>query len=301
MDHACQALHAAGQPGGLIACTDADTQPEPQWLTRQLALVGSGARAIAGLVELDEPLPPSVLARREHSAAARLRRVRAIDPGAGHHHFAGASLGITADTYLAVGGLEPLRALEDEAFAERLATHRVGVIRSPDVRVRTSARRDGRAVRGLAVDLDVSQWLEQRRYARGTFRIDDLVAAKGQTRVGVIVPAKDVASTVGGVIDTDRRPPARRRTGRRRRRDRRRLARRHRRRRYRRRGAGPTAGRSARNVRPGTRQGRRDVAGAVGDRRGTLSASSTPTPPTPTPTTSSACSAHCSPIPAWCW
>ncbi len=206
MDHACEALHAAGQPGGLIACTDADTQPEPQWLTHQLALVDSGARAIAGLVELDEPLPPSILARREHSAAARLRRVRTIDPSAGHHHFAGASLGITADTYLAVGGLEPLRALEDEAFAERLAAHRVGVVRSPDVRVRTSARRDGRAVRGLAVDLDVSRWLEQHRYAQGAFTIDDLVAAKGQTRVGVIVPAKDVAATVGGVITQTVRP-----------------------------------------------------------------------------------------------
>ena len=200
MDQACDALHAAGRPAGLIACTDADTRPEPQWLTHQLALVSDGAQAIAGLVELDEELPAGVGARRERSAAARLRRVRATDPGAGHHHFAGASLGITAQAYRAVGGLEPLRALEDEAFAQRLAAHAVGVVRSSDVRVRTSARRDGRAMRGLAVDLDVAEWLEQRRYARGAFTLGELVAAKGAACVAVIVPAKNVAATIGGVL-----------------------------------------------------------------------------------------------------
>ena len=154
-----------------------------------------------GLIELDEALAPDVRGRRERGAATRLRRVRAADPTAAHHHFAGASLGITAEAYRAVGGLEPLRALEDEAFAHRLAAHAVAVIRSPDVRVRTSARRDGRAVRGLAVDLDVAQWLERRRYPRGAFGVQALTVAKRATRVSVIVPAKDVATTIGGVIE----------------------------------------------------------------------------------------------------
>jgi glucosyl-3-phosphoglycerate synthase len=201
MDHACRALHDAGQPDGLIACTDADTRPEPDWLSQQLALVDDGACAIAGLIELDETLAADVGARRKRRAAARLHRVRAIDPTAAHHHFAGASIGITAATYRAVGGLEPLRALEDEAFAQRLADNAIAVVRSPDVRVRTSARRDGRAVRGLAVDLDVAQWLERRCYQRGAWTVAELARAKGKTRISVVIPAKDVAATVGGVIE----------------------------------------------------------------------------------------------------
>ena len=51
MDAACERLLAAGMPHGLIACTDADSRPAPDWLERQLAHVAAGACAIAGLIE----------------------------------------------------------------------------------------------------------------------------------------------------------------------------------------------------------------------------------------------------------
>ena len=124
MEAAAERLLSAGRPDGLIACTDADSRPAPDWLERQLDHARRGARAIAGLIELDPgetaTLPETVLLRRERDAADRLRRVRRTEPEADHHHFAGASLGITADAYRAVGGLEPLAALEDAGFAERL-------------------------------------------------------------------------------------------------------------------------------------------------------------------------------------
>jgi glucosyl-3-phosphoglycerate synthase len=204
MDAAAQRLLGLGREHGLIACTDADSQPAPDWLERQLHHVRHGARAIAGLIELDEEasgsLPYGVLRRRGRDAAARLARVHERDPAAAHHHFAGASLGVTAAVYREVGGLEPLGALEDAAFETRLRDHGVRILRAADVRVRTSTRVDGRARRGLAVDIAVSTWSERRRYAASQFPCRRLAEAKGTTSVTVIVPTKECADTVGGVL-----------------------------------------------------------------------------------------------------
>ena len=204
MDAACERLLAAGMPHGLIACTDADSRPAPDWLERQLAHVAAGACAIAGLIELDPgeaaALPAAVRARREREAGARLRRVRSVEPDAAHHHFAGASLGVTAATYRQVGGIEPVSALEDAEFAQRLSVHGVPILRASDVRVLTSARADGRVRRGLSVDLAVSQWYERRRYRAEEFAPDRLRAGKAETTVTVIVPTRDCAETIDRVV-----------------------------------------------------------------------------------------------------
>ena len=204
MNAACELLLANGRPDGLIACTDADSRPAADWLERQIEHVAAGAEAIAGMIELDsdeaEQLPLGVLERRELDAAYRLRRVRAVDPAAAHHHAAGASLAVTAATYREVGGIEPLPVLEDAGFAERLARHRVALVRPSDVRVVTSARADGRVSRGLSVDLALASWFAQRRYRAGDFNVDELCARKGSATVSVIVPAKNCAATVRGVL-----------------------------------------------------------------------------------------------------
>jgi glucosyl-3-phosphoglycerate synthase len=152
MDAAAERLRAARAEDGLIACTDADSRPRPDRLERQLAHVRAGAAVVAGTIELDPDeaatLPPGARARRERDAARRLSALRDLDAAAEHHHFAGASLGITARAYLQVGGLEPLPALEDAAFAGRLRAHGIPIRHAGDVRVRTSARIDGRASAG---------------------------------------------------------------------------------------------------------------------------------------------------------
>jgi glucosyl-3-phosphoglycerate synthase len=202
MDAAANRLVELGREHGLIACTDADTRPAPDWLARQLDHVADGAVAIAGLIELDDEdrLAPGVLRRRRHDAAARLARVRELDPGAAHHHFAGASLAVTAAVYRDVGGLEPLASLEDTAFETRLREHGIAVTRAADVRVRTSGRLNGRASRGLAVDIAVSTWAERRRYDAADFPVTRLVEAKGASSVTVIIPTKQCAATIGGVL-----------------------------------------------------------------------------------------------------
>ncbi len=212
MDAACDRLLDLGAPEGLIACTDADSRPAPDWLERQLAHVAAGARAIAGLIELDgeeaAELPAAVLSRRDREASARLSRVRRAEPEAGHHHFAGASLGVTAATYRAVGGIEPLVALEDAGFADRLTEHRVPILRASDVKVRTSARADGRAARGLAVDLAVSTWYAGRRYRADDFDARKLAAVKGDRLVTTIIPTKECADTIEDVLRTTVAPLA---------------------------------------------------------------------------------------------
>jgi glucosyl-3-phosphoglycerate synthase len=206
MDAACRRLHELGLPAGLLATTDADTRPAPDWLARQLSHRDHGATVIAGLVELDpaesDALPATVRAQRERDAAARLRLVHREDPDAAHHHFAGASLSITAAAYRSVGGLEPLPALEDEAFATRLLAHRIPILRAPDVRVTTSARTEGRAQRGLSVDLAVSRWMATRRYHARQFPVAELAAAKSvTTTVSVIIPVKECAATIAAILD----------------------------------------------------------------------------------------------------
>jgi len=202
MDAAAGRLLELGREHGLIACTDADSRPAPDWLARQLDHVADGAVAIAGLIELDDEdrLAPGVLRRRRRDAAARLARVRELDPDAAHHHFAGASLAVTAAAYREVGGLEPLVSLEDAAFETRLREHGIPVTRAADVRVWTSARVNGRAERGLAVDIAVATWAERRRYDAADFPIARLLEAKGTSSVTVIIPTKQCAATIGGVL-----------------------------------------------------------------------------------------------------
>ncbi len=204
MDLAAARLLEAGRGGGLIAGTDADSRPEPDWLARQLAHLAAGARVVAGRIELEPGevarLPAAVLRRRTLEAGRRLRRVREHEAAAEHHHFAGASIGITAEAYRQAGGIEPLPALEDAAFATRLAQRGVPILRAGDVRVRTSTRVEGRARRGLSVDLAVASWLERRRYDAADYTVEALRQAKGTRQVTVIIPAKECAATIGGVL-----------------------------------------------------------------------------------------------------
>jgi glycosyltransferase involved in cell wall biosynthesis len=206
MDAAAERLEALGHRDGLIATTDADSTPAEDWLARQLAHLARGAVVVAGLIELypDDVvrLPDAVRGRRERDARGRLSDVAGRDPGAEHHHFAGASLGVTAETYRRVGGLDGHAALEDEAFGAKLARHGVPVLRPADVRVRTSARTDGRARRGLSVDLAVSTWREQRRYRAESFALGELRGAKQATTISVVLPAKECAETIAGVLET---------------------------------------------------------------------------------------------------
>jgi hypothetical protein len=209
MDIACRRLMAIGRGDGLIASTDADTVVATNWLAAQLALVKAGASAIGGLIELDpterQALAPQTLAVREESVSRRL--VAAIEQSQGaaaaveHGHFSGASLALTAVAYRRCGGLPVRAALEDEALAEALAKQGIAIHRSRLVRVRTSARRNGRAPRGLAQDLRRADWRARRTHRASEFTLERLLAAKRQT-VALLLPSREVAQTIVPIAET---------------------------------------------------------------------------------------------------
>ncbi|MDQ6778202.1 MAG: glycosyltransferase family 2 protein, partial [Actinomycetota bacterium] len=206
MDFACERLLAAGRPGGLIASTDADSRVAPDWLSTQLILASEGARAIGGRIELDpreaSALPPAVLEARGIQAGDRLARVRARDSGAacGHHQFSGASLAVTAQTYREVGGLPIGEALEDEALERTLEDRGIEILRTSQVQVTTSARTDGRASRGLARDLALADWRARRSFRADEFTAEGLLARKTGP-ITAILPAREVAATIGPILD----------------------------------------------------------------------------------------------------
>ena len=201
MNLACGRLLEAGAPGGLIATTDADSRVDPRWLANQLKALAAGAEAVGGRIELGDDsvlLDATTLSERADRHAARMAT---IDGDAAHPFFGGASIGISARAYESVGGMEPLIALEDEAFERRLSRARLRIARPADVRVITSARTTGRAPRGLSTDLALSEWGRRRTWAASVGDEDEIAEIKDRT-VSVILPAREVAGTIGSIVAT---------------------------------------------------------------------------------------------------
>ena len=158
MELASARLLSLERTKGLIASTDADTVVAPDWLVAQLRAVSRGALAIGGRIELaeDPSLPESIF--RWHIERGRRRHESLLSEPkqlgkTQHWQFSGASLALTAEVYREIGGLEPRVALEDEHLEYVLRRHGVPIERLTSVRVRTSARLQGRARQGLASDL----------------------------------------------------------------------------------------------------------------------------------------------------
>ena len=199
MNLACRRLLDAGAPGGLIATTDADTRVDPHWLANQIKALAAGAEAVGGRIELADDsvlLDATTLSERADRHAVRMAT---IDGDAEHPFFGGASIGISARAYESVGGMEPLIALEDEAFERRLGRARLRITRPADVRVTTSARTTGRAPRGLSTDLALSEWGRRRTWEASSGDEEEIAAIKDRT-VSVILPAREVAETIGPIV-----------------------------------------------------------------------------------------------------
>lgn len=207
MDAACARLLAVGRPDGLIATTDADSVVAPDWVAAQLDAVALGSKAIGGRIELSQDdldrLPEAVAAWRRRRGELRHRKmIERAPPGAAvdHWQFSGASIGITAATYAEIGGLGDVSALEDEALERALERAGVPIDRLGSVRVTTSGRTDGRARRGLARDLELAGWFARRTFSASDYDATELAAAKREP-VSVVLPAFNVAATIGRVLD----------------------------------------------------------------------------------------------------
>ena len=163
LDVASQRVSSAATPPGIIVSTDADTSVADDWLAATAAAIDAGADAVGGRIDtaLDNDLPVAV--RRLVRLDDTYRTWRAwleslvdpdpADPWPRHHQHFGASLAVTAHAYRAVGGQPLVPFLEDEALVRALRLEDKSVRHSPRVRVRTSARLDGRAEVGLSWQL----------------------------------------------------------------------------------------------------------------------------------------------------
>lgn len=159
------------RPGDVLLSTDADTVVAPDWITSNVAHLGSGYDAVAGfampLMEEWRRLPATHRARfnrlrKYHTLLAFLRRERhglSADPWPRHEYEGGASIAMTLALYRRLGELPTPPIGEDRALFKAIE-NAGGRIRHPlDVRVFTSCRYHGRASGGMADT--IAQWGRQ--------------------------------------------------------------------------------------------------------------------------------------------
>ena len=125
-----------------LATTDADTWVPPHWLARQIYYAEAGWDAVLGTITVSDwsghpgHVPDAFATRYAH------------EPGS-HPHVHGANLGVRASAYLATGGFQALGTGEDHALVAALETAGRPILRSTDIAVDTSARRQARAPHGF--------------------------------------------------------------------------------------------------------------------------------------------------------
>ena len=155
-------LEAEACADGFLLTTDADARVPPDWVAANRAAL-AGAEIVGGRLVIDpdaepDPAVADLNARIERYWAA----VRALedrtdppphDPAPRHGDHTGASLGLRADLYRAVGGLPPLPRGEDNALVARVRAAGGRLRHCPSVRVLVSDRAAGRAEGGMAVEM----------------------------------------------------------------------------------------------------------------------------------------------------
>ena len=149
---------------GVIMTTDADSRVDADWIAANLAELGGGADAVAGMVTFDAAARatlPALAGRalewqlaRLHARIEHLLDPRRHDPWPRHIWAWGASFALTASCYRAVGGVPAVPLAEDRALAEVIEERGFRLRRSYAPLVYTSARRNGRAPGGFADLLD---------------------------------------------------------------------------------------------------------------------------------------------------
>lgn len=132
--------HLIQQSVTWVACTDADTIVDPDWLLCQMH--HQPTDAICGIVVLDNLNHLSTLQQQKYLAH--------YQDSMGHQHIHGANLSFSVDAYLQAGGFEPIPCHEDVSLIQKFMTQCSKITWSNLVRVTTSSRLNGRAPQGLS-------------------------------------------------------------------------------------------------------------------------------------------------------
>lgn len=166
-----------GQPGGIIASTDGDSEVDRQWIAAMLYEFERGADAVGGRT-VTQRAERNALDAQTRATYLRFVGYRYLikqledylDPDPfdcppRHYQFFGANFAVTQEMYAQVGGLPPVRTGEDVALHRALSALGAKVRHSCLMRVTTSARQQGRASLGLADRLAQFQHLGQQQQA----------------------------------------------------------------------------------------------------------------------------------------
>lgn len=130
-----------------LACTDADSIVEADWLIQQLAhLKQQKTDMICGVVSVDDWTRLTAQTRTDYLAHYQDKM--------GHRHIHGANLCFSGEAYLAVGGFKPIGCHEDVDLVNRFQAHNYDIVWSNRVRVVTSSRLEARASEGFAAFLN---------------------------------------------------------------------------------------------------------------------------------------------------
>lgn len=140
-----RALDPIPQARTWLLSTDADSTVPPNWVVDHLHHADAGADAVAGAVTLDEPDRLDPVALRRYTEI-----VDAGTTGPTHSHVYAANLGVRASAYTGVGGFPAVGSGEEHLLLRRLRSAGHPVVTSTRLRVRTSARVQGRTGAGLA-------------------------------------------------------------------------------------------------------------------------------------------------------
>ncbi|MGE8559707.1 MAG: glycosyltransferase [Acinetobacter sp.] len=123
-----------------IACTDADSCVDKDWLIQQLK--HQPVDAICGIVEVDSWQNFSVRSQKKYLAHYQDRM--------NHSHIHGANLSFSSNAYIQSGGFEALCSHEDVNLIQRMLDLDLKIIWSNLVRVKTSSRLNARAPNGFS-------------------------------------------------------------------------------------------------------------------------------------------------------
>lgn len=155
-------LAADGVPEGVLLTTDADAVLPPDWVAANRAALRA-AEVVGGRLVIDgRASRDPALADLDARIARYWSCVRAVedrfdppphDPPPRHGDHTGASLGLRASLYRAVGGLPPLPRGEDNALVARVQEAGGRLRHCPRVSVRVSDRAEGRAEGGMAREM----------------------------------------------------------------------------------------------------------------------------------------------------
>ncbi len=159
-----EAASLAG-PAGIILTTDADCEPAPCWIARNLREIARGADAVCGTARILPDPGHAIsgglhfdLAREAHYAALLDEIVVLVDPDPAdpwprHQQHSGASIAMTAAILHKAGGAPRVASGEDRALIERFRLVDAAIRHAPEIEVAVSGRLRGRAAGGMAQTL----------------------------------------------------------------------------------------------------------------------------------------------------